>query len=299
MKSDGKLVLIGRFNRKKRQRPEVFPERIIVKEKLKLISFFITLGVCLFSLSCQESDRDDPRRNQSDSVLFQDSMTTDWKEHWFLDGERAILENQEDGLHFTATPSKVDKNEDRETFDAHHAVLWTKREFEGDISIRYEITRTSPGFTSLLYIHAQGLGSPPYLEDIFEWRELRTTASMNLYFTHMNLTCLTFREQIRPRRYPWSDADGNQYEDRLIGSMIDYDQLPVGNSYVVQIEWRRASLSLRVEEIGNPDNFVERTMDLTEGLDPRRPPQSDRGRIGLRQMGGTGFVYRNFEVRKL
>jgi hypothetical protein len=46
-------------------------------------------------------------------------------------------------------------NDDREKFDAHHAVLWTKQEFEGDIRITYEFAK---GGTSLLYIQAQGIG---------------------------------------------------------------------------------------------------------------------------------------------
>mgnify|MGYP001282528282 CR=1 FL=1 len=70
-------------------------------------------------------------------MLFSDPMTGDWREHWFLDGKKATLENRDGGLLFTATPSNVDKNVDRTTFDAHHAILWTKQEFEGDI--RYQL----------------------------------------------------------------------------------------------------------------------------------------------------------------
>lgn len=231
--------------------------------------------------------------------LLEDTMTGDWQENWFLDGKKATLENREDGLHFTATPSDVDKKEDRAKFDAHHAVLWTKREFEGDIRISYEFTRVSKEFTFLLYMHAQGVGTPPYVADIAAWRELREISAMKLYFTYMNLTGVTFREQIRLRRYPWLDADGVEYDDNLIGQKIDYDRIPEGQAYRVDIELRSTSFSFRLEEVGNPKNVIEQTHDLAKGLDPRRPVPSTRGRIGLRHMGGTAVVYKNFQVRQL
>lgn len=270
-----------------------------MRQKIRIMRTLLAVILCIAVPACQKTGRAPAQADGSPEILFSDPMTVDWREHWFLDGERAILENKEDGLHYTATPSNVNKNEARELFDAHHAVIWTKQEFAGDIAIRYEFTRVSPGFTSLLYIHARGIGTPPYEEDIHAWRHLRTTSAMNLYFTHMNLTCFTFREQIRPRRYPWVDAGGKDYEDRLIGEMLDYDKIPVGQSYTVEVEWRRESLTLRLTEIGNPANVLERAFDTTEGVDSRRPPLSDRGRIGLRHMGGTAFIYRNFEVRSL
>ena len=60
-------------------------------------------------------------------------MREDWQKNWFLDGKRAILGHTDEGLWMFCTPSGVDKRVDREKFDAHHAVLWTKQEFEGDI----------------------------------------------------------------------------------------------------------------------------------------------------------------------
>jgi hypothetical protein len=43
-------------------------------------------------------------------------------------------------------------------------VLWTKRGFEGDLVIRFEMKRvdTSDYGTTLVYIQAQGIGKPPY-----------------------------------------------------------------------------------------------------------------------------------------
>lgn len=136
-------------------------------------------------------------------------------------------------------------------------------------------------------------------KDITEWNELREIPSMPLYYRNMNLTGVTFREQVRLRRYPWKDADGVDYEDNLIGEMLDYDRIPVGNAYKVDVELRTQTLRIRIEEVGNPGNVIDKTFDRIADLDPRRPTPSTRGRIGLRHMTGTSVIYRNFQVRRL
>jgi len=241
----------------------------------------------------------------SPSILFEDTMTGDWRENWFLDGKKGTLTQDENGLHIQADTEpdmwqrRSESPEMRELFDSYHMVLWTKQEFEGEIGVSFEMTRTSEGFTFLIYMLAQGVGWGEYAEDITEWNELRDIARMNLYFGGMNLTCVTFRDQIRLRRYPWMDEAGEQFTDNLIGEMLEYDQLPVGNTYNVDIELRTETLRIRLEEVGNPENVLDRTFTRIDDLDPRRPAPSTRGRIGLRHMIGTGVRYRNLQVRQL
>lgn len=45
----------------------------------------------------------DGRSVASGQILFEDSMTGNWLKNWFLDGEKAKLEQNENGLHFIAT----------------------------------------------------------------------------------------------------------------------------------------------------------------------------------------------------
>jgi len=52
--------------------------------------------------------------------VFRDPCTKDWREFWFLDGREATVKNTPQGMELTAGP------EFRK--DAHHMVLWTKRE---------------------------------------------------------------------------------------------------------------------------------------------------------------------------
>lgn len=178
-------------------------------------------------------------------------------------------------------------------------MLWTKEEFEGEIGIRFEMTRTSEGFTFLLYMLAQGVGWAHYDEDITKWNDRRVIPRMNEYFDGMNLTGITFRDQIRLRRYPFNDEDGNEFSDKLIGHKIDYDQIPAENTYLVDVELRAQTLRIRLEEVGNSSNVLDKTFDRVADLDPSRPIPSTRGRIGLRHMTGTSVVYKNFQVRQL
>jgi hypothetical protein len=271
-----------------------------------IFSLFLVLPLSgLFLTACQTIRTQENPSSRTGTVIFEDSFTGDWSENWFLEGDKAILETSEDGLHFIASTipgiwqTRSESPEMRELFDSLHAVIWTRQEFEGEIAVSFEMTRTSEGFTFLLYMLAQGVGWGPYEEDIADWQELREIPRMSLYFHNMNLTGVTFRNQLRLRRYPWMDEAGVDFTDNLIGEMIDYDQIPVGNTYKVDVELRTATMRFRIEEVGNPSNIVDKTFDRISDLDPRRPAPSTRGRIGLRHMTGTSVQYRNFQVRQL
>ena len=274
-------------------------QKVLFQKKMVAVVLAVPL---LFSISCATLDR---KNAAADQILFEDPMTGDWQENWFLDGSKAELTNSEEGLHFAASTlpgiwqTRNESEEQRRLFDSFHAVLWTQEEFEGEIGVSFEMSRTSEGFTFLLYMLAQGVEWGPYAKDITEWNELREIPNMALYYRCMNLTGVTFRDQIRLRRYPWMSEDGERFDDNLIGEMIDYDQIPVGNTYKVDIELREATLRIRLEEVGNPDNVLDKTFDRINDLDPRRPTPSTRGRIGLRHMTGTSVLYRNFQVRQL
>lgn len=269
---------------------------------MKTTCFAITALTFLPLLACKPQESADGTGTQSDAsaetILFEDSMLRDWQENWFLDGQRAVLKHEKNGLSFEATPSGVDKNADRATFDAHHAVLWTKMTFEGDIRITYEIEKRSG--TNLLYIQAQGIGMAPYVEDIHAWRDLRKVSRMEQYFNHMSLLSISFRENIRCKRYPWNDVEREiKFDDVLFKPMLEYDRMRSGNPYRVVMEKRKASLMLSVQEIENPGNTVEHVWDTSLNPPEQRPQFIEKGRIGLRHMGGTHAIYRNLKIERL
>jgi hypothetical protein len=231
-------------------------------------------------------------------VLFEDSMKNDWKKNWFLDGEKATLEHRADGLYFSG--GTVTKSEDLENYHAHHAVLWTKQVFEGDLRISYQMTRidSSNYGTTLLYVQAQGVGIEPYKQDISLWNELRKIPAMNLYFENMDLISISFRENLRCKRYPWKDSNGEWYPKRgLIEPMVDYDGILPGKTYNVEVLKRKTSVTLHLYDSKTKELLTDFTWDITkvpEGLDPIQ-----KGRVGLRHMSTKQFIYKNFKVEKL
>ena len=218
-------------------------------------------------------------------VLFEDSLHDDWQEKWFLDGKMATLEHREGGLYFAG--GTVTKEDNPEGYHAHHAVLWTKRVFEGDIRISYQMKQVDEsGYgNTLLYIQAQGIGMPPHVEDIHEWRDLREVPDMSKYFTYMDLLSLSLRENIRCKRYPWRDEKLEWYPTQgLIEPMVDYPGLIPGEIYQVVVDKKSDSLRLRLYGESGAKLHVDHTWDtrkIAGGIEPRR---IQKGRIGIRHM---------------
>ena len=68
-------------------------------------------------------------------MKFHDTGKDNWKELWHLDGEIATVVNTKKGMHYAAGPEN--KN------DAHHAVLWTKNQFKGDVKIEFDALKAA------------------------------------------------------------------------------------------------------------------------------------------------------------
>lgn len=243
--------------------------------------------------------REDMKKSEL-KVLFEDPMKENWQKNWFLDGKNALLEHRDGGLAFITNASKVDKRVDRAAFDAQHAVLWTKQEFEGDIRISFTFTKL-PGcsWQQLIYVQARGIGEKPYVEDIYAWRELRKVASMDKYFNYMNLIGLSLRDEIRCKRYPWSDVKRNIKLESEFLPRGENKGMEIGREYNVLVEKRKESILLRITDQETGENVVDHTWDLTQNLEDKDPKFVEKGRIGLRHMGGHKLLYKNFKVEQL
>lgn len=274
---------------------------------MKISHFVLIAGVVASQimpapLHAQDSDLPTRAAHQPGEILFEDPMTGDWQENWFLDGKKATLRNTEDGLFYSA--GTVTKSDDPAIYHAHHAVLWTQQEFEGDIKISYEMTRVDDSNygTTLLYIQARGIGIPPYVEDISEWNELREIPAMSKYFSFMDLISLSFRENLRCKRYPWRNEYLEWYEGRgLIEPMVDYsnEKILPGKTYLVEVEKRAASLKLLLVGKEQGEVMIDHTWN-TDNIAPGiEPKQVTKGRIGLRHMSTRQYIYRNFKVERL
>ncbi|MFH4968323.1 hypothetical protein V8G61_08975 [Gaetbulibacter sp. M240] len=243
---------------------------------------------------------EDDKGGEQGIILLEDAMTGNWQENWFLDGKEATLSNSKDGLFFSA--GTVTKSDDPIQYHAHHAVLWTKQEFEGDIKICYEMTRVddSDYGTTLLYIQAQGIGSSPYVKDISAWSKFREIPSMETYFTYMNLLSLSFRENMRCKRYPWKDENLEWYPGKgLIQPMVDYGKILPGKTYLVEVEKRTNSLRLRLFEKESQKLMIDQLWNTGNILMDNDLKRIEKGRIGLRHMSTRQFIYRDFKVERL
>jgi len=116
----------------------------------------------------------------------------------------------------------------------------------------------------------------------------------------MDLLSLSFRENLRCKRYPWRDENLEWYPGQgLIEPMVDYGKILPGKTYLVEVEKRAASLRLRIVEKESRKLMIDNTWNtdnIAEGIEPR---QIQKGRIGLRHMSTRQFIYRNFKVERL
>ncbi|MGE4587519.1 MAG: hypothetical protein AB7D05_09270 [Mangrovibacterium sp.] len=224
-------------------------------------------------------------------TVMEDSGTEDWTEQWFLDGLKARVSNSPRGMLFEAGPVPLS--------DADHAVLWTKKEFQGDIRVEYDFVRTDTvsRFVNIIYLLAEGSGKEPYAKDIGQWRKLRRIPAMKLYYNHMNTLHLSYAAfendlpsnnpaYIRARRYLPETGKGLEGT----GLLPEYQNpglFETGVIHHITIIKHRNLLAMRVC-IGQEERYFFFSAETF--------PPVVSGRIGLRQMCTRSSCYSNFGV---
>lgn len=226
--------------------------------------------------------------------VFFDAGTHDWQEQWTLDGLNADISHSKKGMRFFAGPTDKD--------DAHHAVLWTKNSFSGDIKIEYEFTKLDDETRNvvILYLHATGQDSPDFGKDISTWANKRQVPAMKLYFNHMNTYHISYaafatvvsapsEDYIRARRYTPDKKSG------LHGTDFSPDYLRTGLfkkdvTYKMVVIKKGDDLLMKVS--GDGKNYYCHWKTDTEA-------NLNEGRIGLRHMYTRGALYKNVKVSSL
>lgn len=261
--------------------------------KFLIISFLFSLLVNSCTHNHQSISEGKP------ALIFEDSMSSSWQEKWFLDGEKATLEHRKNGLYFAG--GTITKKQDPEEYHSHHAVLWTKQVFEGELLITFEMTRidNSNYGNTLLYIQAQGIGKGPYVEDISNWNSLREVPSMSKYFTYMNLLSLSFRETLRCKRYPLRDMEGNAYKGAMFEPKAKYDGILPGKTYKVEVIKKNPLFTVRLYDAVTNKLVKKSTWDVSKNPKEQMLRLVHKGRIGIRHMSTKQFIYRNFKVQQL
>ena len=260
------------------------------------LRFYFWALLLLLLISCQESKQAGfAQLNASPEWKLQlsDPCTTDWQTHWFLDGQLATVENSRTGMNFRAGP--INRN------DAHHAVLWTKDSFEGDLKLTYTYTRTDSQIVNvnILYLQAHGIGESPYEKDISQWNELRTVPAMRIYYTYMNALHISYAafgmtnedpaaDYVRARKYPASAAV--PFKDTEIPPSFDRTGLFLPHvPYHITVIKTGSMLYFQVK--GKDQEQEQLFSWQVQGSNPLQT-----GRIGLRHMFTRSAEYRDFQV---
>jgi len=223
--------------------------------------------------------------------VFHDRCTGDWNDSWTLDGLKATVKNDANGMDFTAGPEAFN--------NAHHAVLWTKQDFKGDLKIEYEYTRLDNEIrrVTILYIQATGSGMPGFDKDIGAWADKRTVPSMSTYYNNMNTYHISYaafggrneipgNDYIRGRRYMCGALNGTELDN-------EYEKTGLFDSGVphkITIIKRDRHIYMRIRN-------SEKEM-LCHFVNSKFPPITE-GKIGLRHMYTRGSRYKDFKVSVL
>ena len=270
------------------------------------------LAMLLIACSASAADRTEARwSNVSPSQRFEnwaelpwqraftDTGGSGWRDRWHLDGKHARIEPGRDGFAFHAGAERG--------VDAHHAVLWTRPRFEGDVRISYDYTRLDKAEhdATMLYIQATGTGIGPYKKDIMQWANRRTVPAMSKYSQHMDLLHVSYaamptstplergvpdRMYSRARRYPI--PANAAFEDTIIPrTYFPEDLWQTGVTHHVDVIKRGPMLMMKVTPEGGKSRY--RYWNAS-GWSPIKG-----GRIGLRHMAGRAARYEDFTVQTL
>ena len=181
---------------------------------------------------------------------------------------------------------------------ASHAVLWTKRSFEGDIKIEYDYTRLDSMMESpsvnILYIQATGLGTKVSPTDIYQSTDLREVPWMKSYFLNMNALHISYAttgpkraNYVAARRYPAKDRDSFMHSTMIQPLYENIHLFKPGETYHITALKEGDRLSFTAEREGKTKTFEWDTSSFTPVT---------KGRIGFRQMWARSSRYQNIRV---
>lgn len=264
------------------KRYSAMPRRI-----LGIVICMLVLGAFPVSADVDEEEFSRLAKIPWQEVLHE-TFTKDWQDNFTLDGKKATITLSENGMDFLAGPKAGN--------DAHHAVLWTKKSFQGDLKIEYEYTRldSEERMVNILYIQATGSGKPGFDKDISTWTNKRKVPAMRTYFNNMNTYHISYaafgrgnrdpgNDYIRGRRYAGAGLKGTELENEYTNTGL----FETGVPHKITIIKQDRDLYMHIRN-------AEKEL-LCHFVNSKFPPITE-GRIGLRHMYTRGARYRDFRV---
>jgi hypothetical protein len=233
--------------------------------------------------------QDIPKNDAGWTLIFSDSGSSDWKQNWFLEGDKASVSNSPTGMIFTAGPV--------EAKDAGHAVLWTRPSFAGDVKIEYDYTRldsmTKATAVNILYLQATGLGTEKSPKDIFLSTEQRKVPAMEAYFNNMNALHISYActgpkraNYVAARRYPAKKPLGFKGTE-VLPIYENVDLFKPGETWHITAVKEGNHLAFTAKRGQETHTFEWNTSAF--------PPVTE-GRIGFRQMWSRSCRYQDIKV---
>lgn len=218
--------------------------------------------------------------------VFFDSGTDDWRQHWFLDGDKARVSNERDKFIL-------------DTSNDAFAVLWTKDEFRGDLKIEYDFLRADENHSgvNIIYIQATGQDKKGYDKDISQWSDKRKKAYMSDYYAHMHTYHVSYatdkEDYIRGRRY----MPNQSLPDicKLWFTTLSGEKKHVGifnDKQWIHVVIVKKEKSLLVE-------FQHPNKTVLVKMNNKDKPGITEGRVGLRLMPKRLSYFKNFSISEL
>jgi hypothetical protein len=252
-----------------------------MKMKIRVLTGLLILLSCAAMAEPSEDGWD---------IVFSDPGVGDWKEHWFVEGLKATVKYDEEGIVFSSGPVPLEQ--------ASHAVLWTKRSFEGDIRIEYDYTRLDSMFeapsVNILYIQATGLGTETSPTNIYLSTNQRQVPWMKSYFLNMNALHISYAttgpkraNYVAARRYPAKDQKSFMHDTMIEPLYENVHLFKSGETYQITALKEGSQLTFTAEREGKMQTFEWDTSNF----DP-----VSNGRIGFRQMWARSSRYQNIRV---
>ncbi len=226
-------------------------------------------------------------------LKFNDMGETPWQDNWLLDGRVGKVTNINKGIKVEAGPEANN--------DAHHVVLWTKKQFLGDVRMEFDFTKIDDEnkMVNILFIQATGVGE--FDQDIATWSHRRQVPSMRFYFERMKTLHISYaaygqkneapdNDYIRARAYPLHPEKGFKGME-VPASYFTTGLFKKDVVYKMEVLKTRDQLILSVRPKHKPENETKRFIWTL----PERA-QMEFGRIGLRQMYTRSSIYNNIKV---
>lgn len=224
--------------------------------------------------------------------VFSDSGTGDWTAGWTIDGVNTSVTNTPEGILLSAGPRNLD--------NAHHAVLWTRERYQGDIRIEYDYIRTDnskANAVNIIYIQALGKGNDGYAEDIHLWSDLRREPAMKVYYDNMDTYHISYATDgmppapeagryVRARRYMPREGKGLQ-DTALIPDYLQQNLFKPGVKYHITVIKKGQDLWFRAEGPLRSGIFY---------FDGHSHPPIDEGYVGFRHMYTRSAVYSDIKI---